>query len=219
MSPGDCWIWPARGYAGEADVATFIDGDVRRDLGNFRRHCRDTKREMKMQPVLSVLNLKTRVKEAEFPSFYRDKQSRSPSVSSASTGKRRGNRGGGGDRVDVGRTCSHRGFSYFWEAADRSYQHQCDVPDGASPPTLLVLTLSSQPRAALPSRAASSQGNTSPAKGTLGATRAPKTLTWLAAHGLCDVLASSRARRSSREDNEPTKEPLRLCKGREIQQG
>lgn len=135
MSPGDCWIWPARGYAGEADVATFIDGDVRRDLGNFRRHCRDTKREMKMQPVLSVLNLKTRVKEAEFPSFYRDKQSRSPSVSSASTGKRRGNRGGGGDRVDVGRTCSHRGFSYFWEAADRSYQHQCDVPDSASPPT------------------------------------------------------------------------------------
>lgn len=73
--------------------------------------------------------------------------------------------------------------------------------------------------AALPSRAASSQDNTSPAKGTPGATRAPKMLTWLAAHGLCDVLASSRARRSSREDNEPTEEPLRLCKGREIQRG
>lgn len=46
-----------------------------------------------MQPVLSVLNLKMRVKEAEFPSFYRDKQSKSPSVSSASTGKQRGNGG------------------------------------------------------------------------------------------------------------------------------
>ena len=55
MSPGDRWIWPARGYAGEADVAALVDGDVRRDLGDFRRHCNDTKREMKTQPVLLQL--------------------------------------------------------------------------------------------------------------------------------------------------------------------
>lgn len=49
VSPGDCRIWPARGYAGEADVAALVDGDVRRDLGDFRRHCDDTKKEMNIQ--------------------------------------------------------------------------------------------------------------------------------------------------------------------------
>lgn len=217
MSPGDCWIWPARGYAGEADVATFIDGDVRRDLGNFRRHCRDTKREMKMQPVLSVLNLKTRVKEAEFPSFYRDKQSRSPSVSSASTGKRRGNRGVGGDRVDVGRTCSHRGFSYFWEAADRSYQHQCDVPDSAFPPTHCWYR-PCPPSHELPFPAELRPPRTTPAlqKALLVQGEHPKCSRGLQLMG---SVMSLQALRSSREDNEPTKEPLRLCKGREIQRG
>lgn len=44
VSPGDCWVWPARGYAGETDVAAFVDGDVRGDLGDFRGHCNDTER-------------------------------------------------------------------------------------------------------------------------------------------------------------------------------
>lgn len=55
MSPGDCWVWPARGYAGEADVATLVDGDVGRDLGDFWRHCNDTKRRRKMKLVLLQL--------------------------------------------------------------------------------------------------------------------------------------------------------------------
>lgn len=55
MSPGDCWVWPARGYAGEADVAALVDGDVGRDLGDFWRHCNDTKRRRKMKLVLLQL--------------------------------------------------------------------------------------------------------------------------------------------------------------------
>lgn len=55
MSPGDCWVWPARGYAGEADVAALVDRDVRRDVGDFWRHCNDAKRRRKMKLVLLQL--------------------------------------------------------------------------------------------------------------------------------------------------------------------
>lgn len=94
MSPGDCWVWPARGYAGEADVATFVDGDVRRDLSDFWRDCNDTERGIKMQPILLHSSLKVWGKEADFPSsLHLNQLCSSPLVSYDLKGTHRGKKG------------------------------------------------------------------------------------------------------------------------------
>lgn len=41
VSPGNRGLWPARCYAGEADIVPFINGDIWRNLYNFGRYCGD----------------------------------------------------------------------------------------------------------------------------------------------------------------------------------
>lgn len=41
VSPSNCRLWSTRRYAGEADIVSFINGDIWRNLYNFGRYCGD----------------------------------------------------------------------------------------------------------------------------------------------------------------------------------